>query len=50
MNNTRHLTRRMTRRGSTRTTTSLGKVELDKQQKKRRAIQHESNYHQKFKQ
>ena len=34
MNNARHLTRRMTRRGSTRTTTSLGKVEVEKQQKR----------------
>ena len=29
MNNTRHLTRRITRRGTTRTNTSLGKVEVE---------------------
>ena len=34
MNNTRHLTRRITRRGTTRTNTSLGKVEVEKQQPK----------------
>ena len=32
MNGTRHMTRRITRRGTTRTNTSLGKVEVEKQQ------------------
>ena len=34
MNNTRHLTRRVTRRGSTRTSVSLGKVEVEKKEQK----------------
>ena len=34
MNNTRHLTRRITRRGTTRTSTSLNKVEVEKNQPK----------------
>ena len=34
MNNTRHLTRRVTRRGSTRTSISLGKVEVEKKEQK----------------
>ena len=34
MNNTRHLTKRLTRRGSTRTSVSLGKVDVEKQQPK----------------
>ena len=34
MNNIRHLTRRITRRGTTRTSTSLNKVEVEKKEPK----------------